>query len=85
MFENRVLRRLFGPKRDKVIGGWRKLHNEERHNLYCSPSIIRIINVVKNAFFLILSLETWGVAIYSGLLCGMSVATSSDRVCRIVT
>jgi hypothetical protein len=38
-----VLRRIFGPKRDKVIGGWRKLHNEEFHNLYCSPSIIRMI------------------------------------------
>jgi hypothetical protein len=42
VFENRVLRRIFGPKGDEVIGGWRKLHNEELHNLYCSPSIIRI-------------------------------------------
>jgi hypothetical protein len=42
VFENRVLRRIFGPKRDEVIGGWRKLHTE-LHNLYCSPSIIRII------------------------------------------
>jgi hypothetical protein len=41
--ENRVLRRIFGPKRDEVTGGWRKLHNEELHNLYSSPSIIRII------------------------------------------
>jgi hypothetical protein len=40
VFENRVLRRMFEPKRDEVIGGWRKLHNEELHNLYCSPSII---------------------------------------------
>jgi hypothetical protein len=40
VFENRVLRRIFGPKRDEVIGGWRKLHNEELHNLYSSPSII---------------------------------------------
>jgi hypothetical protein len=38
-----VLRRIFGPKRDRVTGGWRKLHNEELHNLYSSPSIIRII------------------------------------------
>jgi hypothetical protein len=38
-----VLRKIFGPKSDEVIGGWRKLHNEELHNLYCSPSIIRII------------------------------------------
>jgi hypothetical protein len=35
--------KIFGLKRDEVIGGWRKLHNEELHNLYCSPSIIRII------------------------------------------
>jgi hypothetical protein len=39
----RVLRRIFGAKRDEVTGGWRKLHNEELHNLYSSPSIIRII------------------------------------------
>jgi hypothetical protein len=38
-----VLRRIFGPKRDGVRGGWRKLRNEELHNLYSSPSIIRII------------------------------------------
>jgi hypothetical protein len=43
VFENRVLRKIFGPKRDEVVGGWRKLQNEELHNLYCSPSIIRII------------------------------------------
>jgi hypothetical protein len=43
VFENRDLRRIFGPKRDEVTGGWRKLHNAELHNLYSSPSIIRII------------------------------------------
>jgi hypothetical protein len=43
VFENRVQRRIFGPKRDGVMGGWRKLHNEELHNLYSLPSIIRII------------------------------------------
>jgi hypothetical protein len=43
VFENRVLRGIFGPKRDEVTGGWRKLYNEELHNLCCSPSIIRII------------------------------------------
>jgi hypothetical protein len=43
MFENRVLRRIFGPKNDGVTGRWRKLHNEELHNLYSSPSKIRII------------------------------------------
>jgi hypothetical protein len=43
VFENRVLRRIFGPKRDEVKGEWRKLHNEELHDLCSSPSIIRII------------------------------------------
>jgi hypothetical protein len=43
VFENRVLRRIFGPKRDEVTGEWRKLHNKELHDLYSSPSIIRII------------------------------------------
>jgi hypothetical protein len=43
VFENRVLRRIFGLKRDKVMGEWRKLHNEELHDLYSSPSIITII------------------------------------------
>jgi hypothetical protein len=38
-----VLRRIFGPKRDEVTGGWRKLHNEELHGLYSSPSIVRVI------------------------------------------
>jgi hypothetical protein len=42
VFENRVLRRIFGLKRDEVMGGWRKLHNDELHNLYTSPSIIRM-------------------------------------------
>jgi hypothetical protein len=43
VFENRVLRRIFGPKRDEVTGDWRKLHNEELHNLYSSPDIMRMI------------------------------------------
>jgi hypothetical protein len=38
-----VLRRIFGPNRDEVTGGWRKLHNEELHGLYSSPSIVRVI------------------------------------------
>jgi hypothetical protein len=43
VFENKLLRRIFGPKRDEVTGGWRRLHNEELRDLYSSPSIIRII------------------------------------------
>jgi hypothetical protein len=44
VFENRVLKRIFGPKRDEVTGGWSTLHNEELCNLYSSPNIIRMIN-----------------------------------------
>jgi hypothetical protein len=43
LFENRVLRRIFGPKRDEVTGEWRRLHNEELFALYSSPNIIRVI------------------------------------------
>jgi hypothetical protein len=43
VFENRVLRRLFGLKRDKATGEWRRLHNEELNDLYSSPNIIRVI------------------------------------------
>jgi hypothetical protein len=43
MTENRMLRRIYGPKRNEVTGGWRKLHNEELQNLYINPSIIRMI------------------------------------------
>jgi hypothetical protein len=43
VFENRVLKKISGPKRDEVTGGWIKLHNEELHDLYSSPNIIRII------------------------------------------
>jgi hypothetical protein len=43
VFENGMLRIIFGPKRDEVTGGWRKLHNEELHGLYSSPSIVRVI------------------------------------------
>ena len=42
-FENRVLRRIFGPRRDGVTGEWRKLHNEELNDLYSSPNILRVI------------------------------------------
>jgi len=43
VFENRVRRRIFGPKRGEVTGKWKKLHNEELNDLYCSPSIVRVI------------------------------------------
>jgi hypothetical protein len=42
-FENRVLRRISGPKRDEVTGEWRKLHNEELNDRYCTPNIIRVM------------------------------------------
>jgi len=43
VFENRVLRRIYGPKRDDVTGEWRKLHNEELNDLYCSSNIVQVI------------------------------------------
>ena len=43
VFENRVLRRVFGPKRDEVTGEWRKLHNEELRDLYSLPNIVRVV------------------------------------------
>jgi hypothetical protein len=49
VFETRALRRIhvFGPKRDEVIGGWRKQHNEDLHNIYSSPSVIRMIKSMR--------------------------------------
>jgi len=43
VFENMVLRRIFGPRRDEETGEWRRLHNEELNDLYCSPNIVRVI------------------------------------------
>jgi hypothetical protein len=44
VFENRVLRKIFGPKREED-GSWRKLHNDELHSVYCSPNIVRVIKL----------------------------------------
>ena len=48
MFDNMVLRRIFVPKRDQVTGEWKKLHNEELSDLYCSPNIVRMEKIEKN-------------------------------------
>jgi hypothetical protein len=48
VFENRVLRRIFGPKKDVVTGEWRKLYSEELHNLYPSPDVVRQIKSLAN-------------------------------------
>jgi hypothetical protein len=45
VYENRELMRVFGLKRDEMVGGWRKLHNEELHNLYSLPNVIRMIQL----------------------------------------
>jgi hypothetical protein len=47
VLENRVLRRIFGPKRDEAAGEWRRLHNEELNDLYSSPNIIRVIKSIR--------------------------------------
>jgi len=59
VFENRVLRKTFGPKRNEVTGEWRKLNNEELNDLYCSPNIIRVIKEGRrdDCHFVVLSLS----------------------------
>ena len=47
MSENMVLRRIFGPRKDEVTGEWRRLHNEELNDLYCSPNIVRVIKWIR--------------------------------------
>ena len=54
-----MLRRIFGPKRDKVTGEWRKLHNEELNDLHCSPNIVRLIKIEKNEM-------GWSCSAYGG-------------------
>jgi hypothetical protein len=53
MSENRVLTRIFGPSRDEVTRGWRKLHNGELHNLYSSPNIVNVIKSTRR--------DDWGM------------------------
>jgi hypothetical protein len=53
MFGKEVLRRIFGPKQDEVIGGWKQLHIEELHNVFSSPSIIRMIKSRNTCMFLV--------------------------------
>ena len=63
VFVNRVLRRIFGPKRDEVTREWRKLHNEEPNELYCSPDIIRFI---KSRMRWVIG--KWVVGVWTGLI-----------------
>jgi hypothetical protein len=59
VFENRVLRKVFGPKRDEVTGDWRKLHNEELNDLYSSPNIVRVVKSRRMRW-------AWGCGTYGG-------------------
>jgi len=59
VFENKVLRGIFGPKRDEVTGEWRKLHNEELNDLYSSPNIVRVITLGKNEM-------SWACSVHGG-------------------
>jgi hypothetical protein len=65
VFENRVLRGIFGLKRDEMIGGWRKLHSGELHNLYCSPSIIITIKSRRMRWAGHVALM-WGIGMHLG-------------------
>jgi hypothetical protein len=69
VFENRVLRRIFGPKRDEVTGGWRKLRNEELNYLHCPSNIFRVIKSRRMRWASHVAL--WGrKQVYTGFLCG---------------
>jgi len=68
MFENRVLRRIFGPKRGEVTGEWRKLHNEELNDLYCSPHIVRVIKLRRTRWAV--HVARMGRVVYTGFWWG---------------
>jgi hypothetical protein len=68
VLENRVLRRIFGPKRDEVTGEWRKRHNEELHDLYFSPTLVRVIKIEKNEMGGVCSSVGEGRGVYRVLL-----------------
>jgi hypothetical protein len=68
VFENRVLRRIFGPRRDEVTGEWRKLHNEELHDLYCSPTTVRVIKSRRMRWAGHLARMAEGRGVYRGLV-----------------
>jgi hypothetical protein len=70
VFENRVLRRIFGPKRDEVTRKWRKLHSGELHNLYSSPDIIRQITSRRMRWAV--HVASMGEKMYRVIFCGKS-------------
>jgi hypothetical protein len=70
VFENRVLRRIFGPKRGEVTGEWRKIHSEELNDLYSSPNFVRVIKSRRMRWAGHVERE-WGRAqMYTGFWCG---------------
>jgi hypothetical protein len=70
-FENRVIWRIFGPKMEKAVGGWRRLHNEGLNNLYASPSINVVIKLRRNKW-------AWNV-VHIGVMCIQSFGWKSWR------
>jgi hypothetical protein len=68
VFENRVLRRMFEPKRDEVTRVWRKLHNEELHDVYSTPTIVRVIKSRRMRWAGQVALMGEGRAVYRGLV-----------------
>jgi hypothetical protein len=72
VLENRVLRRIFGPKRDEVTGEWRRLHNEGLSDLYCSPDIVRVIKSRRMRWVghVVLMSERRGAELYAGFCWG---------------